>query len=590
MQSIGQYKQITGQVLGRVVSAAGLFLALSVAAQTPPVPLGGVLYEKLARTQLKYQQALATGDSMQVAETCYLMGKRYSGLGDYVTAQKWFIRSLRIREPHGFSEDIGKVYLRMAENQVTQKQYEQAMRYARRAMANFQTVQSRHGLMSASNVLAGVHELGWWLNQEKPGSIPTASPDSSFFYFRRAERMAIALKKPADIANIYICMGASLARRNGHRALPYLKKAYEINRQSEQVYAIINSSYQLANCYLSIGQPLVAKQWLDTATYVRDTARHGDYWQNGLIEETYTKLYEQTGQWQKAFEHQRNYYSLRIDALNADREGIIAQTGIRYENEKKEAQLAAQRKELALRQQNLKAQQRLTFMIAGLLALAGMACLFFYWLFRKYRRLSGHNAKLVKEQNHRVKNNLQSIASLLGLQFNRLTDSAARQAVEESLLRVEAMALVHQRLYDGDRLVEVDLSQYIPELVGGVLRSFSFGHIRPAYVLDTVWVSADAAINLGLLLNELITNSCKYAFPLHPDPMLEITCQEENGRLELRFTDNGPGLTRSVKSNSFGLKLIDMITEKLKGQKSFNLDNGCRFALSFALQPLLSVN
>nr|WP_262923874.1 sensor histidine kinase [Spirosoma liriopis] len=228
-------------------------------------------------------------------------------------------------------------------------------------------------------------------------------------------------------------------------------------------------------------------------------------------------------------------------------------------------------------------------MTTVLFGITAIGCLVFYWLFRKYRRLSEHNAKLVKEQNHRVKNNLQSITSLLGLQYNRLTDPAAREAVEESLLRVEAMALVHQRLYDGERLVEVDLREYIPELVSGVLRSFNFNHVQPKYTLSPIWLDADRAISVGLLLNELVTNSCKYAFPDHPNPALAISCQEVNGKLNVLFVDNGPGFTPKPKANSFGMKLMDMITQKLKGKSYFNMDNGCSFTLSFDLSTLVTL-
>ncbi|QHV95749.1 histidine kinase dimerization/phosphoacceptor domain -containing protein [Spirosoma endbachense] len=559
--------------------AGGMLLTFLAPAQTPVV--GKVLYEKLAKTQQEYQEAMATGDSLEVAEVCYLLGKRYNALGDYVNAQAWYIRSLRIREPLGPSENIGKTYLRMAENQIRQKQYNQAKRLVSQATANFRHIHSQHGMMGATIVMAGVHELGWRMNRDKPGSAPFSSLDSSLYYFKQAEQLAISLKKPFDIANVYACMGNALMQKDGNLALPYLKKAYAINRQERSPYGIINSSQGLANCYLALGQPLIAKKWLDEAKFICDTARHGDYWQNDQLEESYTRVYERMGNWKQAFLHQRKYYSFQVDALTADREGAIARAGMLYESEKKEAKLKAQQNELELRQQNLNTQKRLSLMTTVLFVLAGLACLVFYWLFRKYRRISEHNAKLVKEQNHRVKNNLQSITNLLGLQFNRLTDPAARKAVEESLLRVEAMALVHRRLYDGDRLIEVDLMQFIPELVNGVLRSYSFGHIQPIYSLSPIWLNADVAINVGLLLNELATNSCKYALPLHSNPVLTVGCQEENGRILFWYEDNGPGFTPSTKGNSFGMKLIDMITQKLKGKGHFSAENGCRFTLSF---------
>ncbi|RYF72372.1 MAG: sensor histidine kinase, partial [Cytophagaceae bacterium] len=548
---------------------AGAFVPVwSVVAQAPP-PLGKRLYEKLAHTQQDYQAAMATGDSLEVAKACYLLGKRYSGLGDYVVAHGWYIRSLRIREPLGYSESVGRTYLRIAENQIRQRAFADAMVSSRRALVNFrhdlQNNRAKHGLMSAYIVAAGVYTLGEKLNREKPGTAPTSSLDSSVYYYRRAEELALTLKKPYDLANVYTCLGEALALRDNEQAIAYLKKAYVINRSQKEAYGTINTAQQIAGCYLTLDQPLVAKTWLDLATKQRGSANLGDYEQNQILAERYKQYYAQTGRWQQAFEQQRRSYEFQVDALKADREGAIYHLGVRYETAKKDLQLQAQQQELALRRENLAAQRRLTFVSTILFLLTGVGCTILYWLLRKYQRLSEHNAKLVKEQNHRVKNNLQSITSLLGMQFNRLSDPAAKQAVEESLLRIEAMALVHQRLYDGDHLAEVDVRQFIPELVEGVLRIYSLAHIRPVYKLGPVWLSADVAINVGLLLNELVTNSCKYALPYHIQPMLEIGCMAEDGQLQIRFTDNGPGFTPIPKGNSFGMKLIKMITESLKG-------------------------
>ncbi|UFH54310.1 histidine kinase dimerization/phosphoacceptor domain -containing protein [Spirosoma sp. KNUC1025] len=575
-------------VVGIVVLTVGALSSLPAFSQTPSA--GKYLYDKLLKTEQEYRKALATGDSMEVAEICYRMGKRYAGIGDFMTANKWFIRSLRIRERHGPSEGIGKAYLRMAEIEVTQKHYKQALTYTRRAIMNFRHVQSDHGMMSAYNVLGGVYELGWRINQEKPGSLPAVSFDSVSYYFRQAVRLALLLKKPADIANTYMLMGASLAVKNAEMAIGYLEKAYAINIQEKSPYGIINTSQKLADCYLTLGQTRLAKKWLEAAQFICDTARSGDYWQNSDREGIYVKYYQQTGDWKQAFEHQNRQHALQLEAINADREIAMARAGLLYETEKKETQLQAQQKTLVLRQKTLDAERQLSLMTTVLFVLAGISSTVFYWLFRKHKWLSEHNARLVKEQNHRVKNNLQSITNLLGLQFNRLTDPAAREAVEESLLRVEAMALVHQRLYDGDRLVEVELSQFVPELVSGVLRSYSFGHVQPNYTLSTIWLQADTAINLGLLLNELVTNSCKYAFLNNPNPSLEIVCRQLNSWIEIGYKDNGPGFNPTVKGNSFGMKLIDIITEKLNGKSSFNADNGFYFRLSFDCRSVHAAN
>ncbi len=542
-------------------------------AQVPPV--GRALYERLARTRSEYQAAMASGDSLQVAETCYLMGKRYGAIGDYVTAQKWFTRSLRIREPRGPSEDIGKVYLRIAEHQFIQKDYEAAAQAAKRAEANMQYARSQKGLMSSGILMASVY-------QKIAKSVSPVSParlDSALYFLRRSEKLALALKNPVDIRLIYSMMADYLEDTDPQQAARYLQKMRAIAGYDKQT--LINLYTQLARHHLRSKQSREAKKWLDKATVLRDSNRLGDYIQNRNIEQAYTNVYLQRGQWRQAFGHQKKYYTLLVQLLNADRDGAITRIEKQYESYKQETRLIAQHKELKLHQQNLATQQKLTLMTLLLCVVACIACAVLFWLLKKYQRLSVHNAQLVKEQNHRVKNNLQSITSLLDLQSSRLTDLAARRAVEESLLRVEAMALLHQRLYDGDRLAEVDLAQYIPELVSMVLRGFGFDRLQPRYHLHPVWLDADAAINIGLLLNELVTNACKYAFPQHQQPTLEIGCQEENGQISLWLADNGPGFRSAGSTNSFGMTLVDMVAQKLKGKYQFDTSRGCLFSLTF---------
>jgi len=186
-----------------------------------------------------------------------------------------------------------------------------------------------------------------------------------------------------------------------------------------------------------------------------------------------------------------------------------------------------------------------------------------------------------RNRNHRVKNNLQQVTNLLSLQSSRLTDEEAKKAVTEALLRIEAMALVHQRLYDGDRLVEINLSSFIPELIEGILRSYNYSHLQPEYRLDPIWLHVDSAIPMGLLINELVTNSCKYAFPFSPEPVIKVTCQLKKNQILLELTDNGPSFDLSQKTKTFGLKLLQIFSAQLKAESGFE-NKGTMFRLLFS--------
>ncbi|WP_338875046.1 histidine kinase dimerization/phosphoacceptor domain -containing protein [Spirosoma sp. SC4-14] len=564
-----------------LILTAGVLNAFPLEAQKasdPPKVIGRSLYDKLVKAQKEYEDAMVKGDSLEVAEMCYRLGKRYTGLGDFETAQKYFIRSLRIREPLGSSEAeaVGKTYLFMSHSLVEQKKYIEVMQTIRKAMANFKAAGSKHGLISGYTSMAGAHTLGYELNRETPGVYPPYSLDSAIYYFNQAEKLALMLNVPIDIANIYLIKGTLLLKVTPQLGLAYLKKADSIFTKEKTPYPIINTSLNLADACLILQQPVGAKKWLSRAQYVMDTARQGDFQQRGKLFQIYTRLYEQTGHWQEALKTQKTYYDLTVEALQADREGAITRLNIEYETQKKEAQLNWQR--------------RLNGIVIGVCILAIIASIFFYRFFRRYQRLSQENEALVMEQSHRVKNNFQQLANLMTLQSNRLTNEDAQKAITEGLLRVEVMALVHQRLYyRNQQLVKINLENFIPELVEGVLYGYSYAHIQPIYTLEPVWLHPDKAMSLGLIINELVTNSCKYAFPVQPASRLIVTCQRSDHTINVEIEDNGPGFDAGKSYESFGLKLIQAFTQRLHG-KACHAAGGKIFRLSFPVYDSPSIH
>ncbi|GAB3990607.1 hypothetical protein GCM10028807_18140 [Spirosoma daeguense] len=152
------------------------------------------------------------------------------------------------------------------------------------------------------------------------------------------------------------------------------------------------------------------------------------------------------------------------------------------------------------------------------------------------------------------------------------------------------MAILHRRLYDNDTLAQVDLSDYIPDLIENVLQSFGFGYIQPVYELEPVLLSADQALSVGLLLNELATNACKYAFHNHKEPIFRVVCKRKNNRIHLEVADNGPGIqSRSASElgaktrQSFGMRLIQIQVAQLRGTYAITNQNGFVFTLYFSV-------
>ena len=133
-----------------------------------------------------------------------------------------------------------------------------------------------------------------------------------------------------------------------------------------------------------------------------------------------------------------------------------------------------------------------------------------------------------------------------------------------------------------DSLIEVNLQKYLPDLIAGVLQSYRLDSVNVVSNIDEIWIHSDKAITLGLITNELTTNACKYAFKNNTQPVLFIDCTYSSGQIAFSFRDNGPGFVPTSEKASFGLGLIEMLTDQLAGISKFSFRSGCAFDLTFS--------
>ena len=551
----------------------------TVQAQSPKSAI-----ERLLETQKEYEQAVSLGDSSQLAELCYLLGKRHIGLGNYPKAQQWLLRALAMRQKNGPSEDIGKIYLRMSEIQMEQNNASLSMKYARLAKWNFERAKADQGLMSAYRAIGGAFRSTY----TKTASVPAL--DSAMHYHKMALPIAIRLKNPMDIGVTYQGMGElQFLKKQYRESENYMQIASDIFEKNGLFTNLCEASVYSAFYKLRLEKPHAAFKWLTKAQDLAETHKSVSPGLRILIEKAHALYYEQTSNWKLAYLHESRVNQLNKEQADHYRREALHNIELVFESEKKSAQLAQQRKQLSLQHENMQIQNKLNTITGVLLLMAIVSAVSLFLLFRKYKWLSHQNAILVQEQNHRTKNSLQSVLDLLGLQMHKVLDPGAKLALEESLLRVEAVALVHRKLYKSEHLVDVDLGQYIPDLVNSVLRSYRLQTIVVEYDVENIRLHMDKAITLGLILNELATNACKYALKDNPDPRLTVTCTVVSDRLHFSFSDNGPGLISQNSQNTFGLRLIDILIGKLKAAGTFTNQDGCVFDLSFKHHRAMSL-
>jgi two-component system, sensor histidine kinase PdtaS len=285
----------------------------------------------------------------------------------------------------------------------------------------------------------------------------------------------------------------------------------------------------------------------------------------------------------------------------------IEQLRAEYDTYQKEKDIELLQKEgLLQRQEIYQSKVARNFSIAGLFLLSGLLAL----AISRYRLKQRHNFELqtkqkvitlknkqlekllhenewlLKEVHHRVKNNLQVVMSLLNSQSSYLKDEEAVNAVMQSRNRVQAMSLIHQKLYKTENVSTINMPDYIHELID-YLKDYARPELHILFNLAIAAVELDVmeAVPVGLILNEAITNSCKYAFPQgHINTITVKLSLSGANELTLYIADNGVGLPGNYDkehTNSFGMLLIEGMVEDLSGQLKVENTNGVAYTISF---------
>ncbi|HTY52338.1 MAG TPA: PAS domain S-box protein [Methanomicrobiales archaeon] len=190
---------------------------------------------------------------------------------------------------------------------------------------------------------------------------------------------------------------------------------------------------------------------------------------------------------------------------------------------------------------------------------------------------------MLREIHHRVKNNLQIVNSLMNLQIQKVGDPATVSALTDTQARVRAMSLVHERLYKTRELSRIDLKDYITKLAEELMRSQKVTQkVGLDLRLQGISLDINLAIPVGLILNEILTNSLKYAFPDGRDGKISISAEREPSGLVIRIGDDGVGILAGFdwqKSNTLGMKLIHGLVSQVNGTITMERDGGTRYEI-----------
>ena len=306
-----------------------------------------------------------------------------------------------------------------------------------------------------------------------------------------------------------------------------------------------------------------------------------------------SQIYEKKLDHKLALSNQLSAERLTEEIFRNRQSQNVVYLGAVFEKKQQDLQIKVLNQENAANIDRIKSQNiRIIF---GAIALAIFALLSIL-LWKKYKQVSSQKLviskalsdkdMLLREIHHRVKNNLQLVSSLLTLQGRSISEETAQNAIQDGKNRVRSMALIHQDLYNRENLKGVSVKEYLEKLTSELFSTYKITGDKVDLVLDIddIELDVDTMIPLGLIINELLTNSLKYAFENKENGTITVRLKEKEEKFYLQISDDGEGYDpNEVRANSFGTTLINALTEQIEGEMTHDLTNGTSVNITFNL-------
>lgn len=371
-----------------------------------------------------------------------------------------------------------------------------------------------------------------------------------------------------NLANLYLQKG--VLDSAGHYITRARLKAGSENQNLRDTYNL-----------LAFGEYLLAVDSLDSAKVCIEkglTKARSKKYADGIMKglSIRSQWYQAVGDDSKALLNFQRYSHFRDSLLNIRRKARVDIIEQRLRINDNERVIRGLETERALELNRTKT------LIIGftLVVLVSVFTVALLWQIRmKNLKLSERNAvieeqlveikALAKESHHRIKNNLQVVSSLLKLQSNNVQNAAAKSALSEAYGRVRTIALIHQKLYKEDNFSKVDLKEFMEQLLSNISTSMGNEHmINIQRYIPSIWIKVDAAIFIGLIVNELVTNSFKYAFSEDQQGEVTVRIERVGTKLQIKVSDDGVGYPLELLSDqesSFGLSIVKSLLRIFKG-------------------------
>jgi len=501
------------------------------------------------------------------------LGYVFERRGQIDKAADYVLISLDLGEKLEDKKAIALAYSDLSNLFWKQSKYEKGLEYGLRSIAIFEE--------------RGIHDLDYDFTLYVVGNnyLALKEYENALKYYEQAIIIGERYGFYNNLSDVYISLidlnaylgKYDIAAKAGENAVRYAELL-------ENEFMIMRSWLSLGKLNNLQGKYSVAIKNLQKCLTVA-TEDFGDEFYLSQAYEALGRAYAGNHNYQEAYVAFAKYDKLKKEIFTAEADQRISLLMTEFEVAQKESTIKIQ--VAKLKQQQF--SQTLFIIIAGLLFLLLLLIYIAYQNIRKKRiLLQQQNLEkefLLKEIHHRVKNNLGIVSSLLALQSAQLKDKKVKNIMQEIENRIYSMSMIHQRLYQGKNLAAIEMKEYFINLGRHVIDSFGAeDRVSLDYIIDSIELDVDSAIPLGLIVNELLTNALKHAFPVNKNGKIKISLRKINDlTLELEVVDNGVG--KSIDDHEgFGTQLIKLLIQQLDGKIIHKTTEGTNVSFEFKIQ------
>jgi two-component sensor histidine kinase len=554
-------------------------------------------YTILATALEKLKLSLALYKSIHYADLqgIYVMlGEVYYSQTDYGQSLNYELMALKTAEiVHDTTMQLSQINNHIGLTLIQLREYEKAADYFKNAIKTAEKYKDN----GAIYILAG-NIADAYIRANKPSDARTILENISKRYNEPKKNIEINSR----IAGTYLTVYTLL--KQYHLAKPYCDELLNMTNNSKITQPDLNYVHvTLIKYYFALNQYSSARIYL----IKNDSLAHksGDRIKIGNNNHLWFELDTSQHHYKSAISHLLIYNKIRDSFYTVTKSRQSQQLQVQFETQKKESQIRLLNQKTNLEQANLEQANLVKNITIGGIVLALVIAGLFYRQYRQKQKtnrvitqknemlqhLLTEKEWLLKEVHHRVKNNLHTVICLLESQAIYLENDALK-AIENSQHRIYAMSLIHQKLYQSQDIKTIDMKVYLHELIGYLGDSFgSTGLIHFQLDIEPLKLGASQAMPLGLIINEAVTNSIKYAFPENEMRVISVQLRQSGEQIKLIVADNGIGMHPDLNTNelnSLGIDLMRGLSRDIKGKIYFDIKNGTKITVIFDADPLNS--